>query len=181
MNDHSMPEADTFLDYDQYINNEVLLPRDGEHMMAARVIQRTKDDNGRAQGTHNNNPILDTRVYDVMFPDGAVKQYAANIIAENLYSSVDDKGHQHMMLDEIIGHKTTGMAIHKDDAYITTSTGRKHHCKTTKGCYFNVRWHDGTDSWIPLQELKESNPVQVAEYSMKNQIDDEPVMAWWVP
>ena len=32
-----------------------------------------------------------------------------------------------------------------------------------------------------MKELKESNPVQLAEYCVNNKIDDEPAMAWWVP
>ncbi len=33
----------------------------------------------------NEHPLLNTLVYDVEFPDGAVKKYAANIIAEMCY------------------------------------------------------------------------------------------------
>ncbi len=162
MEDHTMPEADSFPDYDEYINNEVLLPRDGEHMMAAKVIQRTKSDDGKIQGSHNRNPILDTRVYDVMFPDGVVQQYAANVIAENIFNMSDSEGQQHMLLDTILDHRTDGKAVLKEDAFITTSTGRKHRRKTTKGWYFQVQWRDGSSDWIPLRELKESNPVEVA-------------------
>jgi hypothetical protein len=181
MEDHTMPDADSFLDYDEYINSEVLLPKDGEHMMAAKVIRRHTDDNGKAHGKHSANPILDTRVYDVMFPDGAVQQYSANIIAENIYNNVDGDGHQHMLLDLILDHRSTGKAVPKDDAYITTSTGKKHRRKTTKGWHFNIQWRDGSTTWVPLRELKESNPVQLAEYCTANKIDDEPAMAWWVP
>jgi hypothetical protein len=31
-----------------------------------------------------------------------------------------------------------------------------------------------------LKDLKESNPVEVAEYAVANKIDDEPAFAWWV-
>jgi hypothetical protein len=42
----------------------------------------------RHRGGHDDvNPILDTRIYEVEFPDGEVLEYAANVIAENLYSS----------------------------------------------------------------------------------------------
>ena len=36
--------------------------------------------------------MLDTRIYDVLFPDGAVRQYSANSIVENMYSQVDQEG-----------------------------------------------------------------------------------------
>jgi hypothetical protein len=33
---------------------------------------------------------------------------------------------------------------------------------------------DGLTSWVPLKDLKESFPVQVAEYAMVNKILEEP-------
>ena len=35
--------------------------------------------------------------------------------------------------------------------------------------------------WEPLARLKESNPVEVAEYAVAMGIDDEPAFKWWVP
>lgn len=52
--------------------------------------------------------------------------------------------------------------------------------RTTKGWKLLVQWRDGTSTWTPLKDLKESNPVQVAEYAMANQILSEPAFAWWV-
>ena len=43
--------------------------------------------------------MLNTRVYDVMFPDGNVQQYSANVIAQSIYDSVDEDGHRHQLLD----------------------------------------------------------------------------------
>ena len=34
---------------------------------------------------------------------------------------------------------------------------------------------------MDLKELKESNPIEVAEYAVANRIADEPAFAWWVP
>ena len=36
-------------------------------------------------------------------------------------------------------------------------------------------------NWIALKDLKESYPVQVAEYSVDARILMEPAFAWWVP
>ena len=77
----TMTEADDIADYDRYIESEVLLPRNGKEMSSAKVVSWVKDKYGKVKGTYNKNPILDTRVYDVMFLDGAVFQYAENIIA----------------------------------------------------------------------------------------------------
>jgi hypothetical protein len=37
--------------------------------------------------------------------------------------------------------------------------------KTTKGWHLCVEWKDGTKSWERLVDIKESNPVDVAEYA----------------
>jgi hypothetical protein len=43
-----------------------------------------------------------------------------------------------------------------------------------------VQWKGGTSSWVDLKELKDSNPIEVAEYAVANQIHDEPAFNWWV-
>ena len=55
-------------------------------------------------------PMLNTVVYDVLFPDGAVKQYSANIIAENMLRQVDVNWHQTQLLEEIHEHKNDSSA-----------------------------------------------------------------------
>jgi hypothetical protein len=36
-------------------------------------------------------------------------------------------------------------------------------------------------TWVPLKDLKDTNPVELAEYAMTNGIDDEPAFLRWVP
>lgn len=69
--EHEVLEVDLFNDYDRYISSKVLLPVGGKHMGSAKVISRALDTDGIAAGTHNNNPMLDARIYNAMFPDGA--------------------------------------------------------------------------------------------------------------
>jgi hypothetical protein len=52
---------------------------------------------------------------------------------------------------------------------------------TTKGWKLLIEWLDGTMDWLPLKDLKESYPVQVAEYAVANKIAEQPALAWWVP
>ena len=59
--------------------------------------------------------------------------------------------------------------------------GRSQMRKTTKGWRLCVRWRDGTTSWERLADLKESNPVEVAEFSVAQGIANEPAFSWWVP
>ena len=53
--------------------------------------------------------------------------------------------------------------------------------KTTVGRKFNIKWRDGTTKWVSLKDLKESNPIEVAEYVTARNIQEEHALAWWVP
>ena len=67
------------------------------------------------------------------------------------------------------------------DKYITTKTGTKRMRQTTVGWKFLVEWANSSRQWIDLKILKESNPLQVAEYAIARNIGEEPAFAWWVP
>jgi hypothetical protein len=61
---------------DNLISAEVLLPK-GDILLPAHVIGRKRDPDGNLIGTHHVNPIMDTRIHDVQFPDGHVEAYSA--------------------------------------------------------------------------------------------------------
>ena len=67
------------------------------------------------------------------------------------------------------------------DKYITTRTGTRRMMHTTVGWLFLVKWGDGSQQWIDLKILKESNPVQIGAYVIARGIQDEPAFAWLVP
>jgi hypothetical protein len=123
---------------------------------------------------------LDTHLYKVEFPDGTTKGVSANLIAENLLSQVDDEGRSNSVFREIVDHRTNGHALSKDDGFTTDRKGKRHPRITTRGWELQVQWHDGSATWVPLKELKQSNPVEVAEYAVANEIAEEPAFAWWV-
>ena len=56
----------------------------------------------------NANPLLDSREYEVEFPDGSIEAFTANLIAENLLSQVDAEGRSYSVLREIVDHRTNG-------------------------------------------------------------------------
>jgi hypothetical protein len=127
----AMPEAEDVGDLDNYLNAEVLLPQNGEHMQAARVVRRVTGPDGDVKGRYHPNSILNSHMYEVIFPDGAKEQYAANVIAENIFSQVDEEGHRYQWLDYISDHRKNGNAVERADGYIVTSTGRKKPKQTT--------------------------------------------------
>jgi len=176
----SKPEADEWEDpemFDKYIGAEINLNRGGQ-VLHGKVVGRKRDSEGNPVGHAANNPLLDTREYDVEFIDGSTEAYSTNLIAEAMYSQVDDEGRSHVLLKEITDHRKDGSAVEKDDAFFVSQSGRRCRRRTTKGWELNVTWKDGSSSWLPLRELKDSFPVQVAEYAVANKIAEEAAFAW---
>jgi hypothetical protein len=85
------------------------------------------------------------------------------------------------LFKEIFNHQRNKNALDKEDAYRTLSNGSRVPKKSTAGWDFEIKWKDGTTSWLPLKELKETNSVEVAQYARDNQIIEEPAFAWWAP
>ena len=165
---------------DKLLGIELELPLNGE-MQTARINKRKRGTDGTLIGEQNRNPFFDTRVYEVDFGDGNYYEYSANIILENLYSQVDDFGRSTALLSDIVGHRKNDDAIPKSKGwYQLHGTAAKKRIITTKGWEFHVEWSDGTRTWVPLLDLKESNPVDLAEYAVSRSIADEPALAWWV-
>ena len=107
--------------------------------------------------------------------------YQQITLPKNLFAQVDQDGNRQVLLDEIIDYCTTGKEVKQQDAFITTRTSTKRRHETTIGWDLLVQWKDGSTNWIALKDLKESYPVQVAEYSVGARILMELAFAWWVP
>jgi hypothetical protein len=165
---------------DAHINMELAIPRDGDGPDFAKVVKRLKDKDGLPIGKANNNPILDTRMYEVEYKDGHKASLAANAIAENMFAQVDDEGNRHVLFEEIVDHRTDGSEVKQQDAFITTRTGTKRRKETTKGWEILVQWKDGSTTWVALKDMKNSYPVQLAEYATQRRIAGEPAFAWWL-
>jgi len=176
-----VPEADDDdLDtYDFYINAEVDLPVGGETQQG-RVMSRVRGGDGTFLGKSHLNPMLDTRSYTVQFPNGDEREFSANQIAEGMYAQCDSEGIQHLLLKDIVDHKKKSDAVRNDDAHIIHK-GKKVRKKSTRGWDLCVEWKNGTTTWVPLADLKNSYPVELAEYAVAQDIAHEPAFAWWIP
>jgi hypothetical protein len=104
--------------------------------------------------------MLDTSIYEVEFPDGATKEYAANVILENIVATTTD-GFSTSLFESIIEHRSLDDQ-HKDMELLVE----------WKGC--------GLPTWVPVRAMKESFPVQTAEYAKANNIHTLPCFSWWV-
>ena len=165
--------------WDAMINAEVLL-QSGDKELMGRVKGRSVGPDGQVSGRYDENPLYNSILYDVEFPDGQIKEYAANVIAENMLSQVDSDGHHLILMDGIISHRKDAEAVPMEDKYFYTRTNQRRLRKTTKGWWLHVAWKDGSDSWVKLSDMKESYPVELAEHAVSRGIQQEPAFAWWV-
>ena len=108
ISDKNIKDADATSEvfYDTYLNMELALLRDWGETTFAHVTKRLKDANELPIGTSHENPILDTRVYEVKYADGDKASMADNAIANNLFAQVDAEVNHHALFDEIADHST---------------------------------------------------------------------------
>jgi hypothetical protein len=165
--------------YDQYVGASVQLSI-VDKVQTGKVTGWKLVLDGVVRGKASANPILDTRTYNFEFPDSRREEYTANVIAENMYAQCDEEGNQFIMLQDIVGHKTDGHPVERTYMYIKFGRNKQTR-KTTKDWHLCVEWKDGTTSWERLADLKESNPVEVADYATTKNLHDDPDFAWWVP
>jgi hypothetical protein len=166
--------------YDRILHSEVSLQL-GENMAVGKVTKRAIGPDGTIAGTYDENPMLNTMIYEVEFNDGQLKEYAANVIAENMLSQVDEDGFSRAMMEGIVDWRKDEAAIPMEDKYITTRSGQKRLRITTVGWKLMVLWANGSKTWVPLKDLKESHPIETAEFAKARGIANEPAFAWWVP
>ena len=73
---------------DPIIGTRIQLPHESGEAKEAVVIARKRNHDGTLIGTANDNPVLDSRIYEVQFPDGSYSEYSTNVLLENLYQQI---------------------------------------------------------------------------------------------
>lgn len=70
--------------------------------------------------------MLDTREYELELDDSTTKIYSSNIVMENMYTQVADKGRMFVLMDKIIDHKKDNSAIPiSEGTFIRNNSVRK--------------------------------------------------------
>ncbi len=139
------------------------------------------DKDGNPIGLANANPILDTHEYTFAFDDGDETVMSANLIAVAMYVQCDPGRNQYVLLDSIIDHKRLDSAIRPLDQKVVQPNGHTYLTRSTVGWQLCCQWQDGSTSWESLDDLKESHPIETAEYAVTKGLDHEPAFNWWVP
>ena len=111
---------------------ELSLDRHNDGPEFARVNKRLNNNDFRLIGILADNPILDTRMYEVEYADEYKTVSRSNAIASNLFSQVDQDGKRFLLLNAIIDLRTNGTQIKEGDSSIHVSNGNKRRRDTTK-------------------------------------------------
>ena len=88
---------------DHYIGSEILLPR-GDEMARGHVIAWSNNARRNIVARAHMNPILETRMYQVEFAGGYVKELTTNVIAESMYIQCDADRNKYLLLDTLVDY-----------------------------------------------------------------------------
>ena len=97
-----------------------------------------------------------------------------------MFAQCDENGNEYVLLDSLVDYQKADSALSIDEQKIEVK-GRPYMRRTTAGWSICCEWKDGSTSWEHLSSLKESHPVQTAEFAVAQGIDKEPAFNWWVP
>jgi hypothetical protein len=117
---------------DEYLNAQLLFCQNGDSR-SARVTKRRRTDDGQLCGQRHENPVLDSREYEVEFQDGSLEPFSTNTVVNNMYAQIDPEGKRHRIFSGITDHRNTV----KEHQVQPTSH------KTTKGWDLLVEWGSG--------------------------------------
>ena len=93
-----IPEADAYTHdaFDEYIGAQMMIPK-GEGRVQGTIRKRARTDDGNPVGRRNDNPFLDTRLYEVELPDGIHISPIFNIADLKKYH--DDGAYEDLILE----------------------------------------------------------------------------------
>ena len=96
-----------------------------------------------------------------------------------MYTLCDADGNEYLLLDTLGDYCKDNKAISLTEQQ-SSIQGRPVTCKTTAGWLSCCQWKDGSTSWQKLSKLKESYPMQTAEFAVAQGVDHKFVFNWWV-
>ena len=107
---------------------------------------------------------MDSRIYDLDFPDGRIEKFAVNFFAENLFNRSDSDRWDMGLINEVTNiQKYPSIAIAKEDGTFITALGQYRYVVINKGWDVQIRWKDQSTSWLLMAEVKAGNHIELAE------------------
>ena len=98
--------SDAYLEaLDEYIRAEIVIPGRDALPVLGKFKKRKRDAYGNLMENKNSNPILDTRIYELEFPDERIEEFAVNDFTKNLFNQADLDGWDTGLIDEVIDNR----------------------------------------------------------------------------
>ena len=136
---------------------ELALPKRGKlEPQFACVTKHLRDANGLPIGKASDNPILDTRMYEVEYVDRKKSAVSAKLIAEKMFVQIDEEENSHVLMEEITDHWFDEASVKIQDSFVITSYGTKHRSQTMQDFSICIKWRNGNTIWVALNEIKEA-------------------------
>jgi hypothetical protein len=114
----------------------------------------------------------------VEFNDNDQTELTANLISKSMYAQCDPDGNQYLLLADIVDHRSMNNALKLADQKVVQANGRTYLRQSTARWQLCCQWIDGSTSWDSLSDLKNSHPLETAEYAKLMGIDHEPAFNW---
>jgi hypothetical protein len=151
--DESSPEISDV----QFLNMELAFPRDGEGPEFARDWQISRPSKQQLNYRYK---CIRSRVFRW---DVGKHNRRMHVV------QIDHEGNRLLLFQDVIDHRSTKDAVTQVDAFTTASNGRSRQRQTAKGWELLLRWSNGSETWVPLKDAKESFPVQVESMRYKQE------------
>ena len=146
---------------DTQLSMELDLPKRGQpEPHFAHVTKCLRVANGIPISKASDNPILDTRMYEVEYVDGKKYALSANLIAENMFAHIYEEGNRHMLMDKITDHWFDEAEVKSHDFFLNTSSGTNCRRQTTQGLILCIKWRYRNTTWMDLKDIKDTYPFQ---------------------
>jgi hypothetical protein len=81
---------------------------------------------------------------------------------------------QYVLLDLLLDHRRLDTALKLSDQTVVQDDNRTYEERTTIDWQLYCQWKDRSTSWENLSDLKESLPIETAEYAVAMDIDHKP-------
>ena len=129
--------------YDLLLNAKVLIQLEEQGSATGVIKHRARDSDGNMSGRYDDNPFLNSLFYEVEFPDGYLKKYTANIIAEKMLTQVYYEGYSITMINIIIDYeRDDSVAVPNPYGNVVTKLGQRRPRKLTQGWKLLVHFAD---------------------------------------
>ena len=112
---------------------ELALEKEGDHPQLDMVVKGSKDNEGNVIGLANQNPIMDTIMYEVQLLDCKTQELSENVIIENIFAQVNQEGRRHILLESIIIIRTNEQGMSYKDSLIASKNRMKREKNNNQG------------------------------------------------